>query len=348
MHLCYGEARSNSHEARRIYQQRYPLRHIPSHPTFQEVDRRLRETGFFKPPKSGSGRPRTVRSQNNEEAILQAVKNNPRVSTRRISRSLGVNHVSVWQTLKQELLYPYHLQKVHHLRLATDCRPRTQFSQWLLHEDNLNPDFIGKIMFTDEACFTRDGILNLHNVHEWSIENPHGIHFRNHQFGFSINVWSGIVGDCFIGPFRLPHRLNGESYLNFLQNNLKELLEDVPLHVIRNMYFMHDGAPAHFSHIVRNYLTGWFGNRWIGRGGPVTWPPRSPDLTPLDFYVWGFVKDIVYATEVNTEDELWKRIVDACEQLRFQGAFNRVRESLRRRLQLCLQEQGQQFEHLLR
>ena len=35
-----------------------------------------------------------------------------------------------------------------------------------------------------------------------------------------------------------------------------------------------------------------------------------------------------------------------CEQLRFQGAFNRVRESLRRRLQLCLQEQGQQFEHL--
>jgi len=35
--------------------------------------------------------------------------------------------------------------------------------------------------------------------------------------------------------------------------------------------------------------------RWIGRGGGSTsWPPRSPDLTPLDFFLWGFVKDEVY------------------------------------------------------
>ncbi|KAK4880660.1 hypothetical protein RN001_008806 [Aquatica leii] len=77
--LCYGEAHQNSRKARRIYQQRYPLRHIPSHPTFQEVDRRLRETGCFKPPKSDSGRLRRVRTPNTEDIILQAVDNDPHV-----------------------------------------------------------------------------------------------------------------------------------------------------------------------------------------------------------------------------------------------------------------------------
>jgi hypothetical protein len=33
---------------------------------------------------------------------------------------------------------------------------------------------------------------------------------------------------------------------------------------------------------------------WIGRGGMISWPPRSPDLTPLDFSVWGNVKDQVF------------------------------------------------------
>jgi hypothetical protein len=34
--------------------------------------------------------------------------------------------------------------------------------------------------------------------------------------------------------------------------------------------------------------------RWIGRAAPIAWPPRSPDLTPLDFVLWGFVKDRVF------------------------------------------------------
>jgi hypothetical protein len=47
------------------------------------------------------------------------------------------------------------------------------------------------------------------------------------------------------------------------------------------MHFQQDGAPPHPG-------------RWIGRAAPLPWPPRSPDLTPLDFFLWGFVKDRVY------------------------------------------------------
>ncbi|EFN63727.1 hypothetical protein EAG_00069, partial [Camponotus floridanus] len=77
---------------------------------------------------------------------------------------------------------------------------------------------------------------------------------------------------------------------NFLEESLPELLEDVPLATRNAMWFMHDGAPAHFSRIAREFLTATYGDRWIGRGGSHLWPARSPDLNPLDYFLWGYLK----------------------------------------------------------
>jgi hypothetical protein len=52
---------------------------------------------------------------------------------------------------------------------------------------------------------------------------------------------------------------------------------------------------------------------WIGRRGPIAWPPRSPDLTLLDFFLWGYIKDLVYQTKVQDVAELRRRITAACE-----------------------------------
>jgi hypothetical protein len=62
--------------------------------------------------------------------------------------------------------------------------------------------------------------------------------------------------------------------------------------------FQQDGAPPHFGNVVRDTLDSEFPGRWIGRTGPIPWPPRSPDLTPPDFFLWGYVKDKVFATPV--------------------------------------------------
>ena len=60
--------------------------------------------------------------------------------------------------------------------------------------------------------------------------------------------------------------------------------------MIQNLkYFQHDGAPAHNAQIVSNYLLERFSN-WIGNRGPIAWPPRSPDLTPLDFFCGELLK----------------------------------------------------------
>jgi len=58
-------------------------------------------------------------------------------------------------------------------------------------------------------------------------------------------------------------------------------------------------------------LVATFPNRWIGRDGPTPWPPRSPDITPLHFFLWRYVKDKVFSTPVPDITNLKARITDA-------------------------------------
>ena len=58
--------------------------------------------------------------------------------------------------------------------------------------------------------------------------------------------------------------------------------------------FQLDGAPPHCGLRVRKALDDAFPNRWIGRDGPTFWPARSPDITPLDFFLFGYVKTKVF------------------------------------------------------
>jgi hypothetical protein len=114
------------------------------------------------------------------------------------------------------------------------------------------------------------------------------------------------------------------------------------------MWYMHDGAPAHFSHAVRDVLNNTCHDWWIGRGGPTAWPPRPPDLNPLDFYLWGHLKTLVYADPVDNEEALHHRIVDVCQTIcNYPGIFEQMRRSMMRRVEACIESHGGHFEHLL-
>jgi hypothetical protein len=60
-----------------------------------------------------------------------------------------------------------------------------------------------------------------------------------------------------------------------------------------------------------SFLDETFPGGWVGRGGPTAWPPRSPDLTPLDFFARGFIKDVVYSRKVRDLADLRQRIIEA-------------------------------------
>lgn len=65
------------------------------------------------------------------------------------------------------------------------------------------------------------------------------------------------------------------------------------------IWFQHDGAPPHTSALAQRWLGRNFPRRYIGRGGVVDWPPRSPDLNPLDFGFWGILKSHVYREKIS-------------------------------------------------
>ena len=82
---------------------------------------------------------------------------------------------------------------------------------------------------------------------------------------------------------------------------------------------------------------------------PVAWPPRSPDLTPLDFYLWGDIKRIVYSEEITSRTQLREKIISAFEQVKTQTfVLLNLKNNLVRRANLCLQINAGHFEQLLR
>ena len=109
------------------------------------------------------------------------------------------------------------------------------------------------------------------------------------------------------------------------------------------MVFQQDGSPVHWGLRVRETLNRTFQHRWIGWSGPIPWPARSPDVTPLDFFLWGYVKDQVFKTPVFEINELEQRIRDTVMRVKLNMLRNAWRE-LRTRLQFLIENQGQHIE----
>jgi hypothetical protein len=101
-------------------------------------------------------------------------------------------------------------------------------------------------------------------------------------------------------------------------------------------------GPSHFGINVRQYLDATFLARWIGRRGAIEWP-RSPDLTPLNFFRWGYLKSKVYFNRPNNLDDIRQRI--RAEHITPE-VLERSVQSVYTRIDQCQMVDGEQFEHL--
>src|SRR5215510_5856176 len=92
-----------------------------------------------------------------------------------------------------------------------------------------------------------------------------------------------------------------------------------------------------------SFLDQTFPGRWVGRGGPTPWPPRSPDLTPLDIFAWGFIKDVVYSRKFRDLADLRQRIIEAVELITRHMLLN-TWQKLENRLDICRTTTGAHIE----
>lgn len=224
---------------------------------------------------------------------------------------------------------------------------RIEWCNWLFNKIQENPDFLGNIIWTDECTFTSCGLFNRNNEHIWSRENPREFREIRRQGRFSVNVWAGIKGDTIIGPHFFENTLNAERYLNFLQTNFQNFVDEkIPLAELETLWFQHDGAPPHNGINVCEFLNHEFPDRWIGNRGVVRWPARSPDLTPPDYFLWGTLKNRVYKTEIQDIEQLKDRIHAAFRSIRRRD-LRRTIENMKKRIGNCIAQNGGLFEHLM-
>ena len=94
----------------------------------------------------------------------------------------------------------YHQNPVQELK-PDDHSARRTYCRWLLQMTGDQPDFLNHVLWTDESGFTRDGIMNLQNLHIYSDENPRVTHSTPFQPRFHVNVWTGVLGNTLIVPF---------------------------------------------------------------------------------------------------------------------------------------------------
>ncbi|GFG35928.1 hypothetical protein Cfor_05280 [Coptotermes formosanus] len=95
-------------------------------------------------------------------------------------------------------------------------------------------------------------------------------------------------------------------------------------------------APGLYGICVRRWYDRLFPGHRIGRRGPVEWPPTSPDLIPLDFYLCGYLKGIVYQVKIQNMNHLKERIGDECARITPDG-LKRVRHKWERQIRVRYQ-----------
>ena len=108
----------------------------------------------------------------------------------------------------------------------------------------------------------------------------------------------------------------------------------------KRLYLQHDGAEPHYTVIVGEWFDEKFPGRWIGSRGPFDWPARSSDLTSCDFFLWGYLKDIVLKEPCTSIMQLQNRIQEVCTGIA-KAMCRKVRHSMAQRLRHYLGKDGQ-------
>ncbi|GFY63272.1 DUF4817 domain-containing protein [Trichonephila inaurata madagascariensis] len=164
MYLIYGRCNGKSLRTAEEYARRYPSRHPLDVNVIRRLDDRLRNTGSVWATANlhDFGRSWSGLTVAQADAIPHRVEETPDVSTRALAREMTSSKSTVHRLLQSKRLYPFRYTTVQSLK-PDDYQKRVAFCEW--RQQNTDNSFIAPILWTDEACFTRDGVFNHHNSH---------------------------------------------------------------------------------------------------------------------------------------------------------------------------------------
>lgn len=198
------------------------------------------------------------------------------------------------------------------------------------------------LFVTDESYIELSPSINKQNMRTWGTENPHAI-IEKTKVPQKIRMWMAISGTKLVGPYFIERTVDAAVYT---QEILLRFYGELDEYEKEYAWFQQDGTPCHTSSVSREKLKELFKERVISQKTEFEWPPRSPDLSACDFYLWGRLKGVVYKEPVpKTLAELRERIVQETAKITSEE-LERVFHNFLNRCQKCIDQEGGHFEHL--
>ena len=165
-----------------------------------------------------------------------------------------------------------------------------------------------------------------------------------------VTVW------CAVGKFRLivtyfleengiTTTVNSARYIDMTKNLLEPELRSQRINN-QNVWFQQDGATAHTARDAMAAVRAMFPDRLISRCRNVPWPPRSPDLSMCDFFLWGFIKSRVYEGKPRISEELKGAISKQIGMIN-QELLERAEANFREGLQMCICQNGHHLNDII-
>jgi hypothetical protein len=274
-----------------------------------------------------------------EEDVLDVVQDNS--NTRHISSATGrLSRSAVWHTLCENQFYTFHLQPEQGLRPG-DKHLRLQFSRWVLHKTVDTPQFLCRVLWTDEVVFTRSDVNNLHNLHVWATESPRATRHSSFQRLDRNCTWQRNRTVCNIGSSRRS------AVRRYYWINTSAFIGECTSTCARELMVSIRRCPSPFCTSSKQLA-------WQQLSGQMDWALRSDrlvstfsrsDLPPADFYLCGCTKENVYSTKFRDRDDQINSIEVAAAGIVPRQIVS-VRGSIRRRCEACVQAEGGHFKHL--
>ena len=154
-----------------------------------------------------------------------------------------------------------------------------------------------------------------------------------------IAVWCGMSQRSIIGPIFFDATITTAAYMEIL-NTFVNQLDDEELSI---GYFQQDRATSHTSHANMAEIQSFFSDHVISKG---LWPPCSPDLTPPDYFLWGYLIGRVYQNQPRTTDALKANITKEIQAVTA-DVLARTFQNMAHQVQSCLDANGGHFQQML-
>ncbi|XP_019886946.2 uncharacterized protein LOC109610920 [Ooceraea biroi] len=244
------------------------------------------EEGSYTPARKRQAREKSTRTPEIIRRAQDMILEDPGTSLRKLASVLGVSETIVRRISKEDLKYTSYVLKIR--QMLSEAAKLKRFARCNLLLCSLKHEAAGRIrFFSDEKIFTVDAKVNRRND-RWLAHNPEDIPVVGKtKFPANIHVLSVVSSEGDIMPphfFQKRETVTKEVYLKVLRTVVKPWMETVASG--RPYIFQQDGAPAHTSHLIQNWLSDNVDMFW----SKDFWSPNSPDLNPLDYYVWGVVE----------------------------------------------------------